>query len=306
MSGAAVVRLSGAAFLACAGLLALPSAAWAADNPVIARGAGVSVTVSGLRGLLATLPPETRSKIAADPASLTELLRTTVLQDELLAAAHAKGWDRQPDIVAQANRARDETIVRTYVDSQLPPAAPPSEAAIAAAYDANKPHFMLPRQFHLAQIFMAVPATATPAQSEQVRTQLVTLRAQCAGKPDAFAAAAKRLSTDAHSASAGGDLGWLREDRLAEPVRSAMLGLQEGSISDPLRTSDGWHLIELIATRPAGPAPLDQARPALEKALTEQQRQAEARAYLDKVLRDSKIEVNQDQLARFAQSGAAR
>jgi peptidylprolyl isomerase len=284
-------------------LATLPAAAKTPAPPadaVIARSGATSFTADQLRALLTALPDDSRAKVAGDPAALAELVRSAVLQNELLAQARARGWDRRPEVAAEIERARQAIIVRGYVASQVPPPAAPTEAQISAAYDANKARFMLPRQYHLAQIFVAVPPTDTADQIDRVRARLAALRIALSGKPDQFAETAKRLSDDKRSAPAGGDLGWLREDTLAEPIKSAVAGLPEGSVSDPLRTPDGWHLIELITTRPAGPAPLAQVRPALVQALQQQERQADIRAYLDAQLKRDPIEINEVALSQLA------
>ena len=267
-------------------------AAAAPADPVVARDGAATVTASQLRAMVAALPPDARAQAAANPATLTALLRARLLQDVLYAAARASKFDRRADVQQQAEQARETAIVRAYVATQLTPPPPPSDAQVSAAYDANKTQLMVPRAFHLAQIFLAVPPQADAAAAEKQRLRLANLRPALLGKPDQFAEIAKHLSDDTRSARAGGDLGWLRQDAIAEPVRSAAMGLQEDGLSDPLRTPDGWHLIELIATKPAGPMTLDQARPTIAEALQQRQQQMAANAYLDTVLQRAPVRID--------------
>ena len=276
------------------------------DQALIARaGDGVTMTAGGLRALVATLAPADRDHVAHDPAALAEMVRSAVLQSELFAQAHAHGWDRRPDVAAAAERARRDAIVRSYIARQLPASPEPSDADLHAAYEANKTRFMLPRQYHLAQIFRAVPAGATTAQAAPARQLLDGLRTHVAGQPAAFAAAAATSSQDRQSAAAGGDLGWIAETKLTPPIRAVVTGLAEGAVSEPLRTSDGWHLIALLATRPAGPAPFEQARPALLQALAQQRQQTATNALLDTMLQHNPIVLDQTRLAQFADSPGA-
>lgn len=60
-----------------------------------------------------------------------------------------------------------------------------------------------------------------------------------------FAQLAKRYSQDLASASNGGDLGWVREGVTVPEFEDALVKLQPGQISGPVRTPFGWHLIEL-------------------------------------------------------------
>jgi parvulin-like peptidyl-prolyl isomerase len=284
----------------CCAIAAPPARAAKAPDPVLARCGNTVLTESDLRELLATLPPDTRETVTHSREALAELLRSAVLQSVLYARAHDSHFDRDPEVAAAAERARQGAIVSAYVAHQVSQPAAPGDAVLRPLYDANKPRLMQPRQFHLAQIFIVVPASATPDEVEADRRRLIALRATLAGKPDAFAAAARKLSDDARSASQGGDLGWIAEDKLAPPIKDAVGGLPVGSLSDPVRMADGWHLISLISTKPAGPMPFDQARPLLARAYAEQEARKATQAYLDSVLKQMPIELDSTALQTVA------
>ena len=64
-----------------------------------------------------------------------------------------------------------------------------------------------------------------------------------------FAAAAKEFSDDPGSANQGGDLGWASPEIYDPAFRDALLKLQKGQVSQPVHSSFGWHLIQLMDTR---------------------------------------------------------
>ncbi|HNO60942.1 MAG TPA: peptidylprolyl isomerase, partial [Plasticicumulans sp.] len=67
-----------------------------------------------------------------------------------------------------------------------------------------------------------------------------------AGLNDAgFAAAARAQSQDPGSAPKGGELGWVSPGQLVPEFERAMAALKPGEISQPVKTSFGWHLIEV-------------------------------------------------------------
>lgn len=282
------------ASLALAAAVTLGAAQARAADDVVAQYGAVKVTAEDVRLLLAALDPAVRDKLQHDPAALTALVRERLVQLVLLQEARDKKWDQRPEVAAAANQARDAAIVNLYLVSvAAPPAAYPSDAEIQAAYDANKPRFMVPRQFQLAQIFVAVPPGAPHATDEEARKKLVELRAQ-ATKPHAdFAALAKQNSQDRMTAEKGGDLGWVRDDALAPAIRTAVIGLQEGGVSEPVRMPEGWHLLKLTGTKPAGLAPLTEVRAILIEALRKQRLQQNAQAYTAAAMRSQPPQIDE-------------
>jgi len=96
------------------------------------------------------------------------------------------------------------------------------------------------------------------------------------------------------------DLGWQPENRLLPAAKDAAAGLLEGQISPPLCTANGCAILKLVATRPAGPAPLPDARDTLVRALRQQkQRQLEA-AYETTLLARQPVQVNEIELSHLA------
>lgn len=61
-----------------------------------------------------------------------------------------------------------------------------------------------------------------------------------------FATMAKLYSLDAGSATKGGDLGWVVAEELVKPFADAMATLSLNTVSKPVKTPYGWHLIEVL------------------------------------------------------------
>ncbi len=271
------------------------------DTLVVARRGGATVTSNDVRDMLAAADPDQRRALLADPQSLRRLVRDRLLAMAVLDAAHAKRWDTRPEVIYRGDRAREAAVSESYIASiTQPDPSYPSDAELQAAYDANKARLMLPRQYRLAQIFAAVPSGATPAADAAARRRLTDVRTQVMRQKADFAAVARRSSDDKVSGPNGGDLGWVREDQVIPALRSVVSGLVEGGISDPIRVTDGWHLVRVVATKPAAPATLAEARESLVKSLRQDRQQQNARAYLQSLLTAQPIELNEIALAAMA------
>lgn len=84
---------------------------------------------------------------------------------------------------------------------------------------------------------------------DQARAKLDEVVQQVKSGATDFAAQAKLLSQDPGSANQGGDLGWASPDMYDPAFRDALLKLRKGEISEPVHSSFGWHLIQLLDVR---------------------------------------------------------
>jgi parvulin-like peptidyl-prolyl isomerase len=288
------IRRSGLPLL---GLLML-TAAGDPPSDIVAQRGDVQMTASELRDLLAATDPAQRAQLEGNQAALADFVRQRVLTQALLSEARAKGWDQRPDVAQRANDARDSVILQSYIMSLVPDPGAPSDAEIAAAYEANKARMMLPRQYHLAQIVLVVPPNAPQDVEDAARRKIQDLRAR-ALKPKAdFGDLARQNSQEASSAVKGGDIGWLREDQLLPVVRAAVVKMADGSTSDAVRVPDGWHVLRLLGTRPPGPVSLAEATPQLIQAMRQARSQQEVRAYVAQMLRNQPVQIDTGELAK--------
>jgi peptidylprolyl isomerase len=269
-----------------------------AADPIVAQRGDITLTASAVRDLVAATEPDERTRLEKDPTALAQFVRNYMLNQVLFAEAKAAKWDERPDIAARAERARQNAITETYLASvSQVEAGYPSEADVESAYESNKQRFMVPRQYHIEQIFVAVPATAGAKAEDDAQKKIADIRQQLAKKGADFAEMARKQSEDRTSAPKGGDLGWVREDQLIPAIKPIVTGLPENAMSDPVRSPDGWHLLKLLGTRPAGPAPLADVHDAIVASLKQERQQQNARAYFSTLLRKDPVQINEIQLS---------
>ena len=65
---------------------------------------------------------------------------------------------------------------------------------------------------------------------------------------ESFASLAHQYST-CPSKEKGGDLGWFKEGQMVPPFENAVRKMGTGSISRPVRTQFGWHIIKKTGAR---------------------------------------------------------
>ena len=277
----------------------LPAGGTDAAADVVAQRGDIKLTVADIRDMLDRLDPAQRTQVQATPAALAEFVRDRLMSQTLLAEAHAAKWDQNAGVIARANDARDMVIVQTYLASRTPlDSNYPSQADITATYEANKERFMVPAQYHVAQIVILVPAGGARGADEDARHRAEDIRQQALNPKADFAELANKESQDRATAGRGGDLGWLRADQLVPALRDVVAKLPENAISEPVRSAEAWHVVKLLGTKPPSVLPLDQVRDALVQALRQNGAQQAARAYVEDLLRKEPITLNEIDLAR--------
>jgi peptidyl-prolyl cis-trans isomerase SurA len=100
---------------------------------------------------------------------------------------------------------------------------------------------------NIGQILLAIPSGSDQAFIDDVVSRAQLLLNQAAQGAD-FRALAIANSSD-QSALQGGDLGWRKMAELPGVFIEAVENLQEGDISQPIRSAAGYHLIKLYQRR---------------------------------------------------------
>lgn len=100
------------------------------------------------------------------------------------------------------------------------------------------------RIYNLSNIQLAVSEDATPAELEKVTSRAQQLRQDIIQGKISFIVAAQKYS-QAGNAADGGELGWKKADQLPALFADALKDMQEGSISAPLVSPAGIHLLKL-------------------------------------------------------------
>ena len=100
------------------------------------------------------------------------------------------------------------------------------------------------RIYNLSNIQLAVSEDATPAELEKVTSRAQQLRQDIIQGKISFIVAAQKYS-EAGNAADGGELGWKKADQLPALFADALKDMQEGSISAPLVSPAGIHLLKL-------------------------------------------------------------
>ncbi|MDQ4045122.1 MAG: peptidylprolyl isomerase [Chloroflexota bacterium] len=146
----------------------------------------------------------------------------------------------------------------------------------------------LAREAVNAAVVAEVPQTAEQVRARHILVSTEDLARElyerAIGGAD-FAQLARTNSIDTATAATGGDLGWFTYEQMVEPFAEEAFALEPGSISEPVETQFGWHII-MVEER-------DEDR-ALTELQYQQAQQRAIQARLEEIRAETEIEAEVD------------
>jgi parvulin-like peptidyl-prolyl isomerase len=276
-----------------------------AGDDVIARVGTTNISADQVRAYVASLGPRERAAFTQDPGLLSQAVRLMLANRLVLQEVAAKKWDQQPNIAEQLDRVRESAVVELYLQQvSTPPASFPSDDELQKVYDANRASFLMPRQFELAQIFVAVAKDADKAAEDKAKKAVEDLQRKLKAPGADFAA----LANETGDVKNGGELGWLAESQIRPEIRSQVMALAKNAVAEPIKLDDGWHIIKLIDTKAAYTRTLPEVREPLVQQMRNERASVLRRSYLAELLKQNPPVINELALSGLigGQTPAAR
>jgi peptidyl-prolyl cis-trans isomerase D len=148
-----------------------------------------------------------------------------------------------------------------------------SDKALKARYDKEKSRFVSPPQWEVSHILIKLPAKPTDAQKQAALAKAQKVEALAKAPGADFAKLAEEYSDDLGSKRQGGDLGWLSKGDAGPEFQAALDKMKKGDVSDPVLTSDGYHIIDVRDMREGHTETFAQVRDQLVQEATKDARQ---------------------------------
>ncbi len=233
-------------------------------SEVVARLGATNLTANQIRAFVASLSAREKIALVRDPALLSQAVRILLANQLAFSEAVARKWDQQPVVAQRLQQIRNNAIAETYL--QYVSAAPRGSRPMKTSrrfIEANKSAFLVPRQFCIAQIFVASVKASDPAVPEEGSRKA----RQCRGRAEEAGrrfCGPGRITFGRHSdwtARRRDRLDSRRPDQAGDQERGRRSSSQFGQRA--IKMDDGWHIIKLLDTKAAYTRPLAEVRPAL-------------------------------------------
>ncbi|MDD2574312.1 MAG: peptidylprolyl isomerase [Bacillota bacterium] len=144
-------------------------------------------------------------------------------------------------------------------------------------FEQNKESFVVKEQIKASHIL-----TETKEAAVEVKEKL------SAGED--FAELAREYSTDESNKDSGGDLGIVKRGEMVEEFEEAAFALEAGSISEPVKTNFGYHIIKVDEKKEAQEANYEKSKEEIEEILFDGKVQTEFNTWYKEKLDEYEIE----------------
>lgn len=142
-----------------------------------------------------------------------------------------------------------------------------SEDQLKRYYDENKSSYYTPAEWHVAHIFFAMPANATPEQQKKVEQKAEGVSNTLKTNPNQFEQLVKTQSDDKLSVIESGILPWIVAGQ--SELDKTLVDLKKvGEISAPVKTTRGYEIFKLLAYKTAALKSFDSVKQAIREQLT--------------------------------------
>jgi peptidyl-prolyl cis-trans isomerase D len=264
-----------------------------------------------------------------------EQVRRSITVEKLQAAL--TNWISIPDAEIEAEfRKRNEKVKLAVVNfpaDKFREGMQASDDEVAAWFEKNKDTYRIPEKRKVKYALLDVQAirertTVTPQQvqryyednaqqyatPEQVRASHVLLKTEGKNEADVkklaeeiaakakggadFAALAKQYSEDDTNKDKGGDLDFFAKGTMVPEFDQAVFTMQPGQVSDPVKTSFGYHVIKMVEKRAATSKPLAEVQAQIEDQLKWQRAQDDAQRTVDEIAGQLKTAADLDAVAK--------
>jgi peptidyl-prolyl cis-trans isomerase C len=205
-----------------------------------AASAAGKVTVNGVaipQARIDAMNKELSAQGQPDNSERQQAVRDELVNREVLAqAASKRGLDKNPDIQAQMDMARQAVLVRALFESEIKN-HPITDSDLQKQYEQFKGS-MGSTEYKVAHILVD--------KEDDAKAIIAELN-----KGGDFAKIAKEKSKDPGSKENGGDLDWGPSARYVKPFADAVTSQPKGKISAaPVKTDFGYHIIRVDDSRP--------------------------------------------------------
>jgi peptidyl-prolyl cis-trans isomerase SurA len=205
--------------------------------------------------------------------------------DDLEKAVEQQGTSYEDFKANIRNNIITQEVVRDEVGSRIQISQP----EIRQYYQEHLQNFTQPESVHLREILIPTPDNPTDAQLNAADAKAKEVESKLKAGGD-FPALAKEYS-GGPTAQEGGDLGDFKRGALAKVLEDQTFGLPVGGYTAPIRTRQGYIILQVTRHVPGGTQPMQKVEPEIEQDIYMQKISPAVRQYLTRLREEAYIDI---------------
>jgi len=221
---------------------------------------GNAITQSMVDTMIQQMPERMRKQMEAT-GQMGQLQEQLVIGEILYREALTQNLHQQDDVKSTIALATRSALAQALLDKVVKERT--TDAAVQGYYDDHKVQFARP-QVNASHILV----------KEEALVKEIAAKLSAGGD---FGALAKEHSMDPGSKTNGGSLGWFKKADMVGPFADAAFAAEKGTITDPVQTRFGWHIIQVVDKRDQ--IPMEEVRDQIEQSMSQELLQA----YIDEI-----------------------
>jgi peptidyl-prolyl cis-trans isomerase C len=202
-----------------------------------------------------------------------EALQNLIDEELMTLGAIEAGMDDDPDFKAKTEELERSVLLQTLYEVEIVEKSQPSDKELKETYE---------------KMSWEVKASHILVETEEEAQEIINQLSEGAD----FGELASEKSIDPRSKTKNGDLGYFGWGRMVSPFQDTAWAMQPGTISMPVQTQFGWHIIKLEDRRKSRLKSFEEEKDRLRGTLTNQKAKQLSEEYLTKLKEKANIQMD--------------
>lgn len=213
-------------------------------NKVLAAVNGKEITQQDVYTFLRGLDPQVATQFQS-PEGVRKLINELVNQEVMYLDAVENAFDQEENFKSELERVK-VNVLKQYAISKLLSGISATDEEITKYYNDHKEQFQKPESVKASHILVDEIEKA-----QKIRNEI--------NEGLSFEEAAGKYST-CPSKQAGGDLGEFEKGKMVPEFEEVAFNMEEGKLSEPVKTQFGYHLIKVQYRKAANMRTLEEVK----------------------------------------------
>lgn len=265
------------------------------DTDVLATLGPKTITYGDFKKWLKIMAGPRAGMITANPSSRTQVQNQFLDMQVLAAKGRKEHLQATPEFKELIAALQDQAYARLIMDDSRPggemqklkeTAENPSDPEVQAFFEANADRWATPAKFSARHILVSLHPVGGKARTEEEAKERVAKVQEELKAGKKLEDLAKEYSDDPGSRDKGGLYTDIAYGRFAKEFEEAVQKQEVGQVGEPVKTTFGYHLIEVVSRTPKQPAEFEKVKDTVKRQLVAERREKMSKDFMEQAKKE--------------------